>query len=299
MVFIPATHMGSINFDYPTMVKNVTSPTAVLLLRSLSMELINRFLKKLIRATCSPALQQRIRRFYLSRRVIQGKSHREPEMCLLQHLIRPGDVILDIGANVGAYTVEFASLTGPHGRVYSFEPVSATYDILTEVIHKGNLANVSSFHAALGAEAGHADILIPELGAFTGYYLAHLAGQDESGTDRSQRRERVELFTLDGLWKSGIIERADFIKCDVEGSELDVLRGGRQFIDSQAPGCLVEVSRGTSKAVFDLLKDLEYRSFVFEGKLIETSGYRDKEFSNYYFFRDHSPMAERVRKLPA
>jgi hypothetical protein len=86
------------------------------------------------------------------------------------------------------------------------------------------------------------------------------------------------------LFRRQIVTRLDFIKCDVEGGELEVIRGAQQLLKSERPGWLMEVSRSTSKEVLQAFHDLGYRAFVFNGRLTETVNYRDKEFSNYFFF---------------
>jgi FkbM family methyltransferase len=188
-----------------------------------------------------------------------------------------GNAVADIGANAGVYTKELSSLVGPDGRVYAFEPILDTFEILQCVIQKVPLSNVASFNAALGSQSAECEMVIPNLG-FTGYYWAHLARSGDTG-----RREKVKVLTLDQLWKSNTIPRLDFIKCDVEGGELEVIRGGLELIRSQLPGWLLEVSRDTSNELFKILKEFGYRAFVYDKSLIETEAYRDKEFSNYFF----------------
>jgi FkbM family methyltransferase len=239
-------------------------------------------LKKVLQ-TCSPQLQQRVRRLYLVRQVLGDRGFREPEMLVLKSLISLGDSVADIGANVGVYTKELSSLVGPLGHVYAFEPVLDNFEILQAVITKGNLSNVLSFKAALGSQPGEYEMVIPDLGGFTGYYWAHLAEAGEAG-----RREKAKVLTLDGLWKANKIQRLDFIKCDVEGAELEVIKGALRIIASQLPGWLLEVSRETSDEVFRLLNGFGYRAFVYDDRLVEVDGYRDKEFSNYFFLHPKS-----------
>ncbi len=246
-------------------------------------------LKSLIWRTCSPQLQQKFRRFYLAKRVIKNKGSREPEIGALRSLVSTGDSVADVGANVGVYTKELSSLVGPSGQINSFEPISENYEILETVITKAHLSNVRSFRAALGLQLGQREMVIPDLGGFTGYYLAHFAHPNDSG-----RRETVDVLTLDELWKRNTIQWLDFIKCDVEGSELEVIRGGLELIHSERPGWLLEVSRKASGEVFSLLRDLGYRGFVYDGKWTQTESYRDKEFSNYFFFHPQSKIWKRV-----
>ncbi len=233
-------------------------------------------------------MQHRLRRFYLARRVVAGREFHEVEMNVLGSMIAPGDSVADIGANVGAYTWQLSSLVGASGKVHAFEPVSLNYDILQTVVRKGRLANVQLYGVALGSVQEEREMAVPDLGGFTGYYWAHLAKPGEHG-------EKVTVATLDGLWRAKTIQQLDFIKCDVEGFELEVIRGARAVLDAQHPAWLLEVSRDTSADVFAALVGHGYRGFVYDGKLVPTDRYRDKEFSNYFFIHPLSKIAARLK----
>ena len=89
--------------------------------------------------------------------------------------------------------------------------------------------------------------------------------------------------------------RLHFIKCDAEGGELDIILGALELIRSDRPGWLLEVSRDNSSELFRLLQELGYRAFVYDGqKLTPTEGYRDKQFSNYFFFHPDSKIWSRA-----
>jgi FkbM family methyltransferase len=237
--------------------------------------------------TLSPGMQHKLRRYYLVRNVLGGREFHEIEMNALGTMIAAGDAVGDIGANVGAYTRLLSTLVGPSGKVCAFEPVAANYDILQSVVARGRLANVQLFKLAVGAAIEEREIAIPDLGGFTGYYWAHFAKPGERG-------EKVTVTMLDELVRKNALPRLDFIKCDVEGSEIEVLRGGRALIEAQRPAWLIEVSRDTSGDVFAALKGAGYRAFVYDGKLHETAGYRDKEFSNYFFFHPAGKLWPRL-----
>lgn len=217
---------------------------------------------------------------------------REPEMPLLKLLIAKGDWVLDIGANVGIYTKELSRIVGPDGKVFSFEPVEENYDILTTVVRKNCLENVLAFRLALGDSVKVCEIVIPNMKGFTGYYWAHVAQPGDEG-----RREMIDVVTLDELRSRTIVTRLDFIKCDVEGGELQVILGGRKILRDQRPGWLLEVSRETSERVFEAFHELGYRCFVLGKHLFETNHYLDKEFSNYFFFHPDSACWTRARSL--
>ena len=246
-------------------------------------ESTKKLIKQLIVRGCSPKLQHKIRRLHTVHQIIHNRHARELEMALINSLVLSGDFVADIGANVGVYSIEFSRAVGSQGRVYSFEPVGENYDILTTLLRRAHLDNVSAFRVALGSKLTRCDMIVPEMAGFTGYYWAHVAKPGELG-----RRESVDVLTLDGFCRREIVTRLDFIKCDVEGAELEVIFGGREIIVSQRPGWLIEVSRQTSEQVFKFLQSLGYRAFALNERLIETTRYRDKEFSNYFFFHPRS-----------
>ncbi|MBV9108088.1 MAG: FkbM family methyltransferase [Gemmatimonadetes bacterium] len=129
----------------------------------------------------------------------------------------PGAVALDVGANVGAYTLLLAQWVRPGGRVYAFEPAPEAFGGLSEHLRLNGLADtVVPVRAAVAATSG----------------TATLATDGLSGANRladAPGGETVQTVTLDEFCaREGIIP--SFLKIDVEGAELDVLRGARETI---------------------------------------------------------------------
>jgi FkbM family methyltransferase len=245
--------------------------------------------KLLVQKICTPRMQRGLRHYYVVRRVLKSEKHTEAEASLLPSLLRAGDFVADFGANFGYYTKQLSSLVGVQGRVYAFEPLSENFEILQTVVHRGQLSNVVCFRAALGAEAGLRELVVPDMKGFAGTYWAHLAQPGDQGF-----REYVAVLPLDDLWRRETIPRLDFVKCDVEGAELEVLKGGLQLLRTGRPVWLLEVSRRTCDQVFGLFHGLGYRSFVFDERLNETQEYREGKFSNYFFLHPQSSLWKRV-----
>lgn len=135
--------------------------------------------------------------------------------------IRPGDTVLDVGANLGAYTVLFARWTGPSGRVFAFEPAPVPRQALQEMLDVNGVARcVTVLDTAVSSRHG------------TALFHAEAA----SGANRLIREQGpdaivVNTITIDQFCEqSGVTPR--LIKIDVEGAELHVLRGARQTIAS-------------------------------------------------------------------
>jgi FkbM family methyltransferase len=136
--------------------------------------------------------------------------------------VRPGDVVLDVGANVGAYSVLFGQWTQPGGRVFAFEPDPGAFAGLVKHIELNAMSRrVTAVHAA--ATDGSAPTARLSLGASSG--LARLP----AGAAVDANRVEVAATSIDEFCRrNAILPRV--IKIDVEGAELQVLRGSRQTI---------------------------------------------------------------------
>jgi FkbM family methyltransferase len=228
---------------------------------------------------------------------LADKEDVEPEMAALHSLVTPGQIVVDIGANVGFYTKRLSHLVGPSGRVLSFEPISENFKILDRVVRKGHLANVQLFSFALDREAGVQEMVIPDRSDFTGFYQARLAGSQDFG-----RRQQVIVTSLDQLWNDRALPPINFIKCDAEGNELRILQGGIELLKRSHPSLLLEIQPRTSADVFDLLHGLGYKSFVLDGAFVETRNFDPKSW-NYFFLEqtkapDSAPLGTRCVRKP-
>lgn len=153
---------------------------------------------------------------------------------LLSGIIRPSDVVFDIGANFGWYTVLFFRLVGGEGSVHAFEPVPPTFLELQDNLRlNGSPANVSLNSTALGERDGAVKMHIP------GHvYLGPAFASAHPHHEGPQITYDCGMETLDGYVARKGIGQVDIIKCDVEGAELQVLRGGRKLLSSPRPPML-------------------------------------------------------------
>ena len=210
-----------------------------------------------------------LRRQWLGRRIAAGKGHFEDDVPLLKDHVRPTDICWDIGANTGTYTLHLSRLAS---KVFAFEPVPHNLSILQDVTRRAGLANVVIRQLALSDRAGRAKMTVPVEGFYGGFYLARLA--DEGELD-------VEMSTIDALIASGVPE-PDFIKCDVEGVEAQVIAGARELIQRRPPIWLLETFEDE---VVDLLRSLGYSAQVrnSDQRLVEITK-RVVHERNYWFF---------------
>jgi FkbM family methyltransferase len=177
--------------------------------------------------------------------------HERQELAFLRQQILPGHTVVDIGANKGAYTYWLSKATGTTGRVVAFEPQPRLANHLHELRHDFRLANVEIVNAALSETPGVGQLLQPAANPLGGATLAPLEGSVAS--------LEVRLETLDRFFGDCAGATVGFIKCDVEGHELSVLRGGESLLRRDRPALLLEWAPTRSTELFDYLVGLGYR----------------------------------------
>lgn len=170
---------------------------------------------------------------------------------LFRQLCGPGDVVIEVGANIGAHTVGLARQVGRQGRVLAFEPQRLVFQTLCANVAINSLTNVDCHLAALGAQAG--TIAVPEVDPDRSNSFGSLSLIGAEGG------RQVPCLTLDHFLS---LRRLKLIKIDVEGMEADVLRGGRQLIETFRPILYVENDRWqNSAALMQQIAELGYRMY--------------------------------------
>ena len=150
-------------------------------------------------------------------------------------LIKKDDVFIDIGANVGFYSV-LAAKAG--ALTYSFEPIPATYLRLCKNIELNKLTTVKTYRAGLGEKAG------PDVFYYDQKCSASSSRADlDYCSDGMSVQIECPVVTLDEICVQEKIDRIDLIKCDVEGGELFVFRGGVQTLRKHRPYVFCEMLR--------------------------------------------------------
>ncbi len=175
----------------------------------------------------------------------------------LRELIRAGDTALDIGANLGYYTRPLARLAGPIGRVLAVEPVEPIRRVLARNVRR--CRNVEILPYALGDREGAIRMgndSVRERGYFgTGRNFVD-EGADAGIVFTARMQRGSVLF--------GGLERLDFIKCDIEGYELTVMREMLPLLERHRPTVLIESGGGNRPEIIRLFTALGYRGFTLE-----------------------------------
>ena len=173
--------------------------------------------------------------------VLEGSGERQVQAVLLKHL-RPGMVFYDLGANIGFFSLLAARLVGDTGRVVAFEADPELTQRLRQNIKRNAFASVSVEQKAVWSTSGgvlfaRADISqTPDLG------VGHVTDSPAAGS------VSIASVSLDDYTRTA--PRPDFIKCDVEGSELEVFRGAHQLLRSKRPAVLCEIHSQENRKAF-------------------------------------------------
>lgn len=181
--------------------------------------------------------------------------------------VKPGQTVIDIGAHKGGYLYFFQRLTGPKGRVYAFEPQKLLFNYLCRLRDIMHWKNVVIENTALSDENGTAVLKIPARSA--GIFSSPGASIAKEMKPSSHLiHEMVLTETLDNYCEKMNIE-PDFLKIDVEGNELQVLRGGVKTIKKCLPHFHIEIEerhagREKLENTFSFFKELGY-----DGKFIQ------------------------------
>lgn len=172
--------------------------------------------------------------------------------------LRPGDTVLDIGANRGLYIYWMSKSVGPGGRIIAFEPQPELQDVLADVCDTFGFSSVEVVQKGLSTEPGTLLMRRPD------YNWGGASFEKRKHTGHLDEFE-VEVVRLDDWIETAGVENVSFVKCDVEGHESKVFAGGEQFLRKQKPALLFECDDADDPdcEVFRFLEGIGYRGFCF------------------------------------
>lgn len=148
----------------------------------------------------------------------KGSLHEPTSTRLVKEKVKEGDIVLDLGANIGYYTLLFSRLVGDKGKVIAFEPAPESFELLVRNVRLNNCQNVEVHKAAVSDRTGGARLFLNQ---------RHIP--DHRLYDSGDGRKSIDVWAvrLDDL----DLERIDFIKMDIQGAEWKALRGMLGLID--------------------------------------------------------------------
>lgn len=176
-------------------------------------------------------------------------------------IVRPGDTVMDIGANIGLVTVWLADLVGPAGKVYAFEPNPNLHTGLQSTLLRNRLSNVVLNTVALGKERTMLELRVPQDNVGKASLVRH------SELDVSAVFQ-VPVVPLSDIVTEQGIKSIRLIKIDVEGFEAEVFKGAEQVLRTIRPEAILfemNESEGmgplSEQPVFKILRDFDYGFF--------------------------------------
>lgn len=200
------------------------------------------------------------------------KSFEYSTLELFSALIKKGDVILDVGANSGLYSIFYSKLTGAEGKIYAFEPDPGTHSMLKKNLELNNCSNVKIYDFALSDKESKIEMMsysIEEINLKENDSFKYIK---EVPADKiTTGAGYISAYRLDDIEEFRNLPRIDIIKIDVEGAELLVMEGSRKTILKYKPVIIFELSgRWTARfnykpfQVLMLLNNLGYEMEEYE-----------------------------------
>jgi FkbM family methyltransferase len=191
--------------------------------------------------------QQALKRRHFRRQMAHNAFRTdEPEWDLSSRWLAPGDWAIDVGANIGHYTKRFSDLVGPTGRVIAFEPVPATFELLSANTTQFACSNVTLMNLAASDTTQVLGMNIP-------HFDTGLRNYYEAAITAASAELQIMTCAIDSLGLAGPVR---VLKIDAEGHDAVVVRGARNLIAANRPTIVMESGSGEVKA---LLESLGYR----------------------------------------
>ena len=194
--------------------------------------------------------------------------HELRELMFLHRFLKPDMVFVDIGANLGEYTL-FAAKRLTQGKVLAYEPANKMYRLLNENISLNQFDNIITFQIGLSNEVG----TLPLYNAASGNTNEGLSTLYPSDTSTSIT-EHISLAIFDQEFEKLKLTRLDFIKMDIEGAELSALWGSKNVLQKFKPLVLIEINESSYRAAGYTVEDINsfFRALNYSMHLITKTG---------------------------
>ena len=219
------------------------------------------------------------------------------ESHMMRKLFDGCTVFYDIGANIGWHSLNLAS-TFRDAKFICFEPIPSTYQQLLANLNLNGFTTILTFNLALSNRDSSQR-----------YFYYDSCSGNASAVNLTQREDVREIecqeVRLDTFVKSQSLPQPDFIKCDVEGAELNVLKGALDVIRSERPIIMAEILRKWSakyqydpNEIFQLLSSIGYSAFTTDGKiLLPFNRMTDETIETNFFFLHPEIHSEKLRQF--
>lgn len=197
----------------------------------------------------------------------------------LMNLCKPNHTVLDIGTNIGSTLLQFANKIGRNGKVYGFEPDPTNYKACINNISLNDFHNLEVANIGLGDEKGSFNLVVDT--------ETNRGGNRISFDNENQKTSTtIQVERLDDWVINKYINHVDLIKIDVEGFEMNVLKGAEETLKKYKPILFVELDNdnlkqvgSSAKELVSFLENLNYSITSAEEKKVS----HEDDFSNCHF----------------
>jgi FkbM family methyltransferase len=244
-------------------------------LSSLAMNLIKKILYKLLSEKHYLMLLHRVFYFLYDLGLLKNKKSFKYHYAV-RKIIQPEFTVVDIGANLGYFSRNFARLAHK-GKVVSIEPVPQFFEILDHFMKR--YPNSERHNVALGKQEGSITMVLPKSNGMIRTGLPHIAESEEE----KKQHDTKEVRIVRGSELLGQLNKIDYIKCDIEGYELNVFEELQALIEKHRPYLQIEIDAKNVDPMLELMRQMGYEQYgIADFKLIREKGIQ-KEPGDYFF----------------
>lgn len=189
----------------------------------------------------------------------------------VKKLIKPEYTVVDIGANLGYFSRNFARLASK-GKVISIEPVPQFFDVLDGFMKR--YSNSVRYNVALGMEEGTITMVLPKTNGMIRTGLPYIAESE----DEQKQHDTKDVKIVKGSELLSTLHRIDYIKCDIEGYELNVFKEIFPLLDRHKPIVQIEIAPKNLDEMCRLFSDLDFVQYgIVNGEIVQEIGLQQEE----------------------
>lgn len=208
---------------------------------------------------------------------IKTIKHYEPGFNKFLNIIPADGIILDVGANIGITAVPLAKKFR-NAEIYAFEPIEANYSTLTRIIKLFKLKNISALKTAVGSNSAIVQMVMPIVEGVKKQGLSRVHNGNTSGTI-----ENVQIIPISSIpFKDKVVA----IKMDVEGHELEILRGAERLLLTDKPIIYCELWDSLKVEAISYLSGFKYAPFVYQEETDTLGPYNNQSTDNFFFIAE-------------
>lgn len=209
---------------------------------------------------------------YVGQAIATYGEYGEHEVQVFSRIVKPGDTVIEVGANIGAHTVPLAKLVGAYGHVHAFEPQPIIFQNLCANVALNSLLNVHTYSQAAGSASGQAILPVVDYTKLGNFGGIELQNQGEGTT--------VPVVRLDDVLTD--LRNVRLLKLDVEGWEQSVLEGALNLIARHRPMLYLENDRiNKSQSLIEFIQAQGYRLWWHTPPLYNAKNYFSETHNKY------------------